>query len=61
VSVLGAWGLLLAFVLPSGGGGPYGTSTKVVTGVWLFLLAVITGWNLWRELRYLRRVSANGT
>ena len=60
VLVLGVWGLLFAFVLPGVGGGPYGISTRVVTGVWLFCLAAITGWSLWRELRYLRGTSAKG-
>jgi predicted ABC-type sugar transport system permease subunit len=60
VLLLAVWGLLFAFVLPGVGGGPYGTGTKVVTGVWLFCLVAITGWSLWRELRYLRVGSANG-
>jgi hypothetical protein len=54
------WGLPFAFVLPGVGGGPYGTGTKVLTGVWLLCLAAITAWSLWWELRYLRGVSANG-
>ena len=33
VLLLGVWGLLFAFVLPGFGGDPYGTGTKVVTGV----------------------------
>lgn len=57
---LGVWGLLVAFVLPGAGGGPYAGGTKVVTGLWLFCLAAITGWSLWRELRYLRGLSADG-
>ena len=60
VLLLGVWGLLFAFVLPGVGGGPYGTGTKVVTGVWLFFLASITAWSLRRELRYLRGASAPG-
>jgi hypothetical protein len=58
--LLGVWGLLFAFVLPGAGGGAYGTGTKVVTGVWLLCLAAITVWSLWRELRYLRALSADG-
>jgi len=52
--------LLFAFVLPGVDSGPYGTGTKLVTGVWLFCLAAITGCSLWRELRYLRGLSAKG-
>src|SRR5258708_3235663 len=55
----GAWGLLIAFVIPaepSGGfpGGHWGgTSSRVVLGVWLFVLAVMVGSGLRRELRFL--------
>ena len=59
--LLGVWGLLFAFVVPGVGGGPYGTGTNVVTGLWLFCLVAITGWSLWRELRYLRGVAADGS
>jgi len=58
--LLGVWGFLFAFVLPGVGGGPYGTGTKVVTGVWLFCLASITAWSLWREVRYLRGSRSTG-
>jgi hypothetical protein len=65
--LLGVWGLLFAFVIPgtypSGvAGGRWGTaSTKVAMGIWLLALAAIAGWNVRRELHYLRGLSATGT
>jgi len=59
--LLGGAVVLVAFVIPaepSGGfpGGHWGTTgSEVVMGVWLFCVAAITGWNLRREIRFLRR------